>query len=350
MASRRQLLQEIKRSDKERRLCHTDRLTEEQWQLVAAVRSRNLEKFKHILYSGTNPNFVDDTGNSLLHMVVGLRPSKDLSEIIELLVYFGVNLDERDRFGRTPLHIAVTSSANIVKLLLNAGSSVDAQDNAGQTPLIQACGNASDEAAQIVQCLRDRPCNVRLQDQDGCTALHYVCKNSKQRMEIRNTIALELLNTGLSATVADKSGKMAICYELDKFVNSRRKQFELTLVQTLIRAGAGFNRKNKQHEKWIKYVMNFSRRQFLERLLQITEPLMPVSSVKKIRSCSDTIIEDEDVLCLRKQLLKLSCRVQSLKVMSCITIRESLRGKVLVRVDSLPLPPVLKNYILLNDC
>ena len=57
--------------------------------------------------------------------------SIEISEMLELLVYFGSVLDISDRFGCLPVHTAARVSSEHVRLLLDAGSPIDRQDNAG---------------------------------------------------------------------------------------------------------------------------------------------------------------------------------------------------------------------------
>lgn len=55
----------------------------------------------------------------------------DVTDIVELLLYFGCPLTTQNRFGETVLHIAAKESPQYVELLLQAGSSVNSRDNAG---------------------------------------------------------------------------------------------------------------------------------------------------------------------------------------------------------------------------
>lgn len=61
----------------------------------------------------------------------------DLSSIQQVRVFIatGGDVNQLDRFGRTPLHYAVSNYPDIVPVLLNAGAKVNIQDNEGYTPL-----------------------------------------------------------------------------------------------------------------------------------------------------------------------------------------------------------------------
>ncbi len=65
----------------------------------------------------------------------------------------GSNVNERDRGGWTPLHLAARSSKKpaLIKTLLKAGADVNARDRHGLTPLHRAAGGARAEAIFIAQ-------------------------------------------------------------------------------------------------------------------------------------------------------------------------------------------------------
>lgn len=56
--------------------------------------------------------------------------------MVELLLHYGANPNQRDCRGNTPLHLAaVSNQISIVTLLLNAGSDVLSLDQCGYSPL-----------------------------------------------------------------------------------------------------------------------------------------------------------------------------------------------------------------------
>ena len=75
------------------------------------------------------------------------------------------------------------------------------------------------------------------------------------------------------------------------------------------------------------------------------EQVLSATSIKKIKS----LLPKDDHDDLRFYLNKLSQRVHSLKFLSRIAIRNELKGKVLVKVEELPLPTSLKGYLLLEE-
>ena len=86
-------------------------------------------------------------------------------EGVRRLVNVGVDLNEQDHDGNTPLTWAASNSyIQIIKLLVDAGADLNIRNNKGQTPLIIAAAYASIEAIVLlidggtVPCLSPRTC------------------------------------------------------------------------------------------------------------------------------------------------------------------------------------------------
>ncbi|KAF9636424.1 hypothetical protein BFW01_g7320 [Lasiodiplodia theobromae] len=78
----------------------------------------------------------------LVEAVRGGYPS-----VVELLIRKGAEVDKRDAYGRTPLHLAVVTRKNrieTVEALINAKADPDSADNDGNTPLMDAIARTVD--------------------------------------------------------------------------------------------------------------------------------------------------------------------------------------------------------------
>ncbi|XP_041369080.1 ankyrin repeat and SOCS box protein 10-like [Gigantopelta aegis] len=349
MASMRELQQEIKEAGLEIDFWKKNRLSNNQRDLLDAVQRRNTEKVKRLVGKGTDPNFTDEKGNYPIHIAAGLPLLGGAQEILTTLLYFGASVDVRDRFGRTPLHIAASLTSQRVLVLLETGCSINEQDVAGRTALMEACSSEGSDALSVVQILLDRNINASLKDQDGLTALHCACKNLKQDRVVRNEIICKLLFSGVSAIITDKSGKMPLCYELDKFVHVPRRYFkdsEFLVTRTLIQAGANYNSRNRLHETWARRAIAYSQLNFLKELFAIIQPVLGLKAAKQVyhiwHSRED---KDNEILAELQTLITNPVSLQSL----CRSLlRDELRGKLFVKVDHLPLPQCLKSYILVQ--
>lgn len=109
------------------------------------------------LQSGLDPNYRDNSGNSLLGMAA---KSGNVDLMKALLATDKVELNSTDNVGRTPLmHAATSKNAEAVRLLLDAGVDITTRDNLGNTALSWGAwlGNA-----QTVQELLDKGSDVEI--------------------------------------------------------------------------------------------------------------------------------------------------------------------------------------------
>ena len=123
----------------------------------------------------TNPNEQDEDGWTALHMAA-TTASPDV--IRALLEKKGARVDAKDRYGRTPLHVAVsadrsTDKAEVIGILLKEGADRLAKDNHGSTPLHRAAAYNFDIGA--FRKLLSAYDNSELNDRNklGYTALDY---------------------------------------------------------------------------------------------------------------------------------------------------------------------------------
>ena len=92
------------------------------------------------------------------------------TDIVEMLLKAGADVDARNKYGYTALIEASWGShIDIVRMLLKAGADVNAQNHFGYTALIEASinGNTTD----IVEMLLDAGADVNVRDISGQTAL-----------------------------------------------------------------------------------------------------------------------------------------------------------------------------------
>lgn len=91
-------------------------------------------------------------------------------------------LEARNALGKTPLHMAVTSgSTEMVQLLLDRGANVNAKDNTGLTPLhIAAWWTATNRAQQLL----DAGADPNSRDRFGDTPLHVAAMHGRQAMTV----------------------------------------------------------------------------------------------------------------------------------------------------------------------
>lgn len=115
-----------------------------------------------------NPDCVKT--NTLLHFAA----ESGHMGTVKFLLEFGADVTIVNCCGQTPLWLGL-SNKNVLKTLLDNGLNVNEQDKLGSTPLIQAVRYHTHD---IVKCLLEAKADPFIKDKYGCTALDY-CANAQ---------------------------------------------------------------------------------------------------------------------------------------------------------------------------
>ena len=90
-------------------------------------------------------------------------------EVVCILLDAGALVNEADKYGITPLHLAADhGQIDIVKILLDSGADVNKASASGNTPLHLGVRNGHDE---VIQLLLKGGARVDAEDEYGCTPL-----------------------------------------------------------------------------------------------------------------------------------------------------------------------------------
>uniref|UniRef100_A0A8C5C669 Ankyrin repeat domain 52a n=1 Tax=Gadus morhua TaxID=8049 RepID=A0A8C5C669_GADMO len=136
--------------------------------LHAAAASGHLEIVKYLLRLGTEPN---SFGNTALHVACYMGQEAVATE----LVNHGANVNQPNRSGFTPLHLAAvsTNGALCLELLVNNGADVNQQSKEGKSPLHMAAIHGRFTRSQI---LIQNGGEIDCVDKYGNTPLHVAAK------------------------------------------------------------------------------------------------------------------------------------------------------------------------------
>jgi ankyrin repeat protein len=93
-----------------------------------------IEELARSLVDGADPSVADAAGFTPLHFAAqSLHP-----EAVRILVDAGADIEARNRFGATPLLVALGKATDddhgVIGILLDAGADVDAENNYGVSP------------------------------------------------------------------------------------------------------------------------------------------------------------------------------------------------------------------------
>ena len=150
---------------------------------------RNLEVEKLI----SELNNKTDLKGTMLSICSSQSPDvKSQIDIIKILIKHGVNINEKDKNGVSPLHRAVRfRKPEIVKFLIANGADVNCVDKrSASTPLHRAVVNSgapstkgkNQEAKRIIEILLANGADPNLKNKKGNTPFDYVKKESFKKL------------------------------------------------------------------------------------------------------------------------------------------------------------------------
>lgn len=166
--------------------------------------------------------FRNDSGENLLHVLAATTDEEDFDavEIAEILIDSGLNINEADKKGYTPLfHAIFTENISLVSFFIKKGASLDTKDNHERTPLFHA--NRL-EFLEIVDLLLSNGADVNVKDKYGWTPMHLACYYHCDR-----TISL-LARKGADVNVETSDGKTPFF-----FLNPENMNYKFCLVEMI---------------------------------------------------------------------------------------------------------------------
>mgnify|MGYP000276209955 CR=1 FL=1 len=114
-------------------------------------------------------------------------------EVMEVLLKAGADIEVSDKYGETPLLLAVDGeivmeNPEVIDALLKAGADVNAKDVDGRTPLSRAVEFSANP--EVIEALLKVGANARAKDKEGKTAADH----AKDSEKIYKTKVYEKLN------------------------------------------------------------------------------------------------------------------------------------------------------------
>lgn len=203
--------------------------------------------------------------------------------ILEFLIEEGAQLDSRNEYGYTPIHIAVQNGyLDLIRLFVNKGADVDLPNNIGSTPLHTAILNKS---LEVVKLLLECNADINGLNMDCLTPLYMAT-----RKDIPD-IVFVLLKSGADTDLADESGwrpfdvavqerrieivKIFIEHKIDvnrsllmwKPIHRAASWKDSELIRSLIKGGANINTANRDGETPLFLALQYGNLESMKCLL-----------------------------------------------------------------------------------
>lgn len=143
-------------------------------------------------------NFMDCTGNNILHLAI-LRNEQ---QVLLLLMQNKVDVNIVNQDGNTPLYLAVKSNnKEVIDILIKNGANINAVNNNGDTSLHLAVAMNNEE---IMKYLIAYQAELNVEDKDDNTPLHLA-------MHLKNQEIMKyLIQHGANVSIKNKLGKCAL--------------------------------------------------------------------------------------------------------------------------------------------
>jgi ankyrin repeat protein len=128
-----------------------------------AMTNNRREAAKILLASGADVNTKDRYGRTPLHLVIAnFYYGKTIrKELTKFLIANGADINASDNCNRTPLHYACSfnkicgvwknEKEDIAKILIANGADVNIKNNYGETPLAQAIRSRHEKTAKLLR-------------------------------------------------------------------------------------------------------------------------------------------------------------------------------------------------------
>jgi ankyrin repeat protein len=156
------------------------------------------------VHAEATKNEFKNTPNALFAAVYEKRPPA----IVEALIKGGANVNDKDRWGQTPLKIAFddeNSPERTVLLLLDAGANVKKNMGYNNTPLTRAVQIGM--SADTIKAILEKGVDVNAVGARGATAMHWAAMKRADPEVVK-----ALLDAGANANITDPDGKKALYY------------------------------------------------------------------------------------------------------------------------------------------
>ena len=171
--------------------------------LHMSIQNDNTDVLDLLVREGSDVNQCDTLGNTPLH----LSASRTVVSYVhaDALITAGASIDLRNALGQTALHLAVQQAeTDVLELLVANEADINLQDISGKTALMLAIECGKIEAAEI---LLGYDADVRCHDNGGQSALHKAVVVRDVKPSSTRQLIRQLIKRGARLIDRDENGK-----------------------------------------------------------------------------------------------------------------------------------------------
>ena len=196
--------------------------------LLIVPKKNQADLYSLLLTYKANVNVKDMYGDSVLH-VATMSGAED--KTLNQLILAGADINERNKEGVTPLALAVDyRKTSIIQFYIGAGADIHAEDNMGNTPLTRSLKAGPDMTKKVLI-----PNNAYSRDSYGNTAYHLAILTAEP------ALVLEEETKSDTPVADDLTMNLEYIYSLNKEINSRNRNgdtpLSLAVQRNIQRAG-----------------------------------------------------------------------------------------------------------------
>ena len=220
------------------------------WDTEEYFKTATLEEVTVCLDAGVDLNERDDAGATPLHRAA---QNTENSDVIKVLIEAGADLKAKAKDGRMPLHVAAAYSENpnVVKFLINAGTDPNVQADDKWTPLDWA---VSFKNLPAINALIDAGAD-KARVKDKWTPLHWAIASNENPSTVRS-----LINAGADLKAKDRDKRMPLHLAAEFSDNP-------DVVKVLIEAGADLKAKAKDNQRPLHYAAKYNKNPDIVKVL-----------------------------------------------------------------------------------
>lgn len=177
-----------------------------------------------------------------------LRHSKEMEQVIELIVQNGADVNARNRQGKTALMYNL-QSPEICSLLIRIGADLDIKDNRGKSLISELIKGSSVEAITL---FLENGLDINKRSKNGRTSLFYaIYPRNEKKLDF-------LIQKGGKANISDINGQTPLM----KAVNTN-----IEIVKTLIDNGADINAKDNHGTSVLMYAATLGKLEIRDKMI-----------------------------------------------------------------------------------